>query len=66
MRSKIAAGIVGFLTAWLTCLPATAWSHANAYGGHSSGTAGEGGTHTNEYGGSTTHEYGEGTEHTNA
>ena len=53
MRNKIQTVLAGFLTAWLTCLPAAAWSHANAYGGHSSGTAGEGGTHTNAYGGST-------------
>ena len=63
LRSRI--GLAATLAGLLAAGPAAAYSHSNAYGGHSSGSAGEAGRHTNEYGGSTSHEYGEGTEHTN-
>src|SRR5215475_3506907 len=66
MRKKIEAGVIGFLASWLACAPAAAWSHANSYGGHSSGNGAGDWSHENAYGGSTSHDYGEGTEHTNA
>ena len=64
-RLRIRIGLSATLAGLLAAGPASAYSHSNAYGGHTSGSYGSGGTHTNAYGGSTSHQYGEGTEHTN-
>lgn len=53
------------LLAALWSAPASPWASANRFGGHSSGTAGQGFTHENAYGGTTSGRYGEGATHTN-
>src|SRR5271165_1476673 len=59
--------IVSLLSFAITLLPfatASAYSHANAYGGSTSHSYGST-SHSNAYGGSSSHTYGEGSSHTN-
>ena len=60
--------IVSLVSLAITLLPweiASAYGHANRYGGSTSHSYGST-SHTNAYGGSSSHTYGEGTTHSSA
>src|SRR5712675_1936084 len=65
MMKKIAGGFGSLVIALFLCGKASAYCHANAFGGGTAHTYGHT-YHSNAYGGSTSHTYGEGTSHTNA
>src|SRR5712672_2865824 len=65
MTKKIAGGFGSLVIALFLCGKASAYCHANAFGGGTAHTYGHT-YHSNAYGGSTSHTYGEGTSHTNA
>src|SRR5271169_247906 len=58
---KCFVGLLSVLLTILPCLRASAWGHANAYGGGSTYHSGDSTTRTNAYGGSATHNAGVGT-----
>jgi hypothetical protein len=63
----IVVGFVGLVLAALPCKRASAWSHANRWGGSTSHSYGSGSTtRTDAWGGSETHTYGQGTSATSA
>src|SRR5712672_2865825 len=65
MTKKIAGGFGSLVIALFLCGKASAYCHANAFGGGTAHTYGHT-YHSNAYGGSSSHTYGEGTSHTNA
>src|SRR5580765_6289412 len=64
MMKKIACGFGRVVITLFLCGKASAYCHANAFGGSTAHTYGHT-YHSNAYGGSTSHAYGEGTSHTN-
>src|SRR5258705_13196934 len=65
MIKKIAGAFGSLVITLFLCGKASAYCHANAFGGGTAHTYGHT-YHSNAYGGSTSHAYGEGTSHTNA
>src|SRR5208337_4360708 len=65
IMKKIIVSLLSFAITLLPFATASAYSHANAYGGSTSHSYGST-SHSNAYGGSSSHTYGEGSSHTNA